>query len=300
MQKPTHVWSRRQFTGTAALLGIFSQLPPRALANMPITAEAVVDLIKEACSAQGILWMDQTVDTFKLGDPKQRVTGIVSSFTASLQVMQAAVDAGANFIVSHEPIFYNHLDETQVLEKRDDPVYRTKVQFAETHGLVVWRFHDHLHRITPEPMTQAFYRQLGWETYLDMGQGFHRRINLPPVTLRELATQLTEALPTASIRVIGNPGMTVSRVGQSGHSIGGLIRCYEDCDIGLGAEVREWDSGEYARDAQELGMPKALIMIAHERGEQGGMAVFVDWLNKAVDETVPVSFISSGEPFRTI
>jgi putative NIF3 family GTP cyclohydrolase 1 type 2 len=287
--------SRRTFTRTVALSGVFAALPKVALAEGTITPRAVVEHIRAACAAQGIEWSEETVDTFKIGNPDTPVTSIVATFMATLGLMQRAVDAGANFIISHEPIFYNHLDETEAF--RDDPVYLAKVRFAEQHGLTVWRFHDHLHQIEPEPVSTAFNRQLGWEPYLDQGAtGFRRRVQLSPVTLEMVAHEIAQKLPSRSVRVIGDPALEVTRVGQAGHGIGGVINCYADCDVAIGAEIREWDSAEYARDALQLDMPKALVMIAHERGEEDGMALFVAWL-KAVVPGVSVNFIPSGEPF---
>lgn len=263
-----------------------------------MTARAVVERIKAACAAQGIAWMEETTDVFKVGDPDVPVTGIVSTFMASFDMMKQAREIGANFIISHEPIFYHHFDDGAGLE--NDPVYLAKRRFAEENGITVWRFHDHLHRIQPEPMSTGFYKAIGWEDYLaPEGSGFRRRIVHPRVTLGELAREIASQLPTRSIRVIGDPEIEVTRIGQAGHNLNGLISCYADCQVGMGAEIREWDSAEYARDARDLGMPKAMIMIAHERGEQDGMDVFVDWL-RAVVPNLPVRFISSGEPFRTL
>src|SRR5260221_10600984 len=54
----------------------------------------------------------QTVDTVKIGDPDQPVRGIVTTMFATDAVIDKTIQAGANFIIAHEPTFYNHLDET--------------------------------------------------------------------------------------------------------------------------------------------------------------------------------------------
>ena len=56
-----------------------------------------------------------TVDTFKTGDPTREVTGIVTTFLASYEVIQKAVELGANLIITHEPTFNHHLDEVDWL-----------------------------------------------------------------------------------------------------------------------------------------------------------------------------------------
>jgi hypothetical protein len=65
------------------------------------------------------------------------------------------------------------------------------------------------------------------------------------------------------------------------------------------SEIREWDCVEYVRDAIALGERKGLILIAHERAEEAGMARCVEWL-RTVSADVPVWFIPSGEPFSTL
>ena len=43
---------------------------------------------------------------------------------ATVEVVQKAIAAGANFIIAHEPTFYNHADDTEWLQH--DAVYNYK------------------------------------------------------------------------------------------------------------------------------------------------------------------------------
>src|SRR5690348_1061725 len=54
----------------------------------------------------------QTVDTLKAGNRDIRVTGIVTTMFSTVDVIRKAIALKANFIIAHEPTFYNHLDET--------------------------------------------------------------------------------------------------------------------------------------------------------------------------------------------
>jgi len=58
----------------------------------------------------------QTVDTIKAGDWGQPVKGIVTTMFATDVVIEKTISLGANFIIAHEPTFYNHLDETACTE----------------------------------------------------------------------------------------------------------------------------------------------------------------------------------------
>jgi putative NIF3 family GTP cyclohydrolase 1 type 2 len=290
--------TRRRFgLGFGALTGS-ALIAPFAAANSRISAAMLVERIKAQCALGGIVWSEPTVDTFKIGDPQAPVTGVVTTFMATLELMHKAVAAGANFIISHEPIFYNHFDRTDGF--LDDPVYRAKTRFAADHGLIVWRFHDHYHRLVPEPMSFANAEQLGWQPAPgSQARGFSQLWIHPPTSLRALVDELGAHLPSYSTRVIGDPTLIVQRITNVGHTAAGVIEAWAQGEVAVACEVREWESVEYARDAIALGEKKALILIAHERGEERGMLRCAAWLEAFVPE-VPVSFISSGEPFRIL
>ena len=84
-----------------------------------------------------------TVDTIKAGDPNTPVTGIATTFLDTMDVLREAVRREDNLIITHEPTFYNHLDDTKFFI--DDPVYKEKLAFIERHHLVIFRLHDEIH-----------------------------------------------------------------------------------------------------------------------------------------------------------
>ena len=58
---------------------------------------------------------------FKAGNPDTPVKGIATTFMATLDVLQRSAAAGKNLIVTHEPTFWNHQDQTN--DFSGDPVY---------------------------------------------------------------------------------------------------------------------------------------------------------------------------------
>ena len=62
-----------------------------------VTAQEIVDRIKKNI---GVEWSSDDVDTFKVGDPSTVVTGVVTTSMATLDVLQKAVQAGANFVIT--------------------------------------------------------------------------------------------------------------------------------------------------------------------------------------------------------
>lgn len=269
-----------------------------------ITARQVVERIQKKAAENGVEWNTSgrkmgnrivyTVDIFKAGNPDTEVTGIATSFMSTLDVLQRAVKAGKNFIVTHEPTFWNHLDKTDDL--KDDPVYRKKMDFIEKNNIVIWRFHDHLHALKPDPIFVAFHRQLGWEQYLSTKR--RNTYEIPETTLEAVAKHFQRSLKTDSMRIIGDAAMKVRTVGIAGHDIVTTMRALPEVDAIIIPEGREWDSIEYIRDMADEGLKKGLILLAHEVCEEWGMEDCARWLQEFVPE-VPVEWISSGEPFWT-
>ena len=104
---------------------------------------------------------ENTVDTLKAGNRDIVVTGIVTTMFATLEVIHKTIALGANFIIAHEPTFYNHRDDTTWLES--DKVYRHKAGLLKKHGIAVWRNHDYIHRHVPDGVQTGVIAKLGWE-----------------------------------------------------------------------------------------------------------------------------------------
>src|ERR1700675_3694546 len=104
---------KRILRGSIALLmgtsfaGIVLSCRTAMAQNKKSTAREIVAAIQEHV---GIPWQKETVDTFKAGNPDTPVTGIAVTMMATLDVLQRASANGQNFVIQHEPTFYNHLD----------------------------------------------------------------------------------------------------------------------------------------------------------------------------------------------
>ena len=262
-----------------------------------ITAREVVAEIQKQV---GVEWQKETVDTFKAGNPDTAVTGIAVTMMATMDVLQRASAKGLNFVITHEPTFYAHLDTPEGMPE-SDPVWAEKRAFIEKHGMVVWRFHDHWHMRKPDGIEAGMVRSLGWEK-------FQRSENqylfvMPQTTVKKLAEEVANKLGSPVVRVVGEPEMKVTKVGFSPGAAGfqretqALER--DDVQVLLVGETREWETVEYAADAVTQGRNKALIVIGHVPSEQGGMEECTRWL-KGFVKTVPVEFVATKEPYWTV
>jgi putative NIF3 family GTP cyclohydrolase 1 type 2 len=262
----------------------------------PLTAREVVARIQEHV---GIPWMQQTVDTFKAGNPETGVKGIAVTMMATLDVLQRAAAAGQNLVITHEPTFFNHLDKPDDLEQKDnDPVLTAKRSFIEGHGLVIWRFHDHWHRMKQDGIEAGMAHALGWERFQDAGNQY--LFAIPETDLDHLASDLKSRLKIRIVRVVGDPKLKVKRValvpGASGFAKETRALEISDVQVLITGEPREWETVEYVADAVTEGKPKALIILGHIPSEQAGMEECARWLKTFVSE-VPVEFVPAREPF---
>jgi putative NIF3 family GTP cyclohydrolase 1 type 2 len=262
----------------------------------PLTAREVIQRIQEHV---GVPWQKETVDTFKAGDPDTKVTGIAVTMMATFDVLQRAAASNANLIITHEPTFYNHLDDLkEIPQKENDPVLSEKLAFIKEHHLVVWRFHDHWHRRTPDGIEAGMTHALGWEAFQDKQNQY--LFTIPETTLDKLAAELKARLELHTMRVVGDPQMKIIRVALSPGAAGMQreIGALENPDIQLliTGESREWETVEYAADAVSEKKNKALIVLGHIPSEQAGMEECTRWLKTFVSE-VPVKFVPAAQPF---
>lgn len=258
-----------------------------------LTANEVVARIKQNVTCE---WQEDTVDTFKGGNPDVPVTGIATTFLATMEVLKKAKAQGLNLIITHEPTFYNHLDATEQFE--DDKIVAAKKKFIADNDLVVFRFHDHIHRTEPDGIYTGVTEALDWERYAISQNPYIYKI--PETSLRNLSHQLKLIFPAATIRVVGDPNMSLTHASLVLGAPGAMpqIRSLQrdDVDVMIGGETHEWETVEYVRDAVNQGEKKALILIGHANSEEAGMDYCAKWLKTFVSE-VPVTFIPAGDPF---
>jgi putative NIF3 family GTP cyclohydrolase 1 type 2 len=261
----------------------------------PLTAREVVARIEAHI---GIPWQQETVDTFKAGNPDAAVKGIAVTMMATFDVLERAAAAGENLIITHEPIFYNHLDKPDLEQEERDPVLAAKRAFIQKHGLVIWRFHDHWHRRNPDGIEAGMAHALGWEKFQDPGNQYI--FTIPETDLEQLARELRNDLKIHALRVVGDPKLKVGRValvpGASGFRKETRALEMSDVQVLVTGEPREWETVEYVADAVTEGKKKALIILGHIPSEQAGMAECQRWLRTFISE-VPVEFVPAREPF---
>jgi len=235
-----------------------------------------------------------TVDTIKAGDSSTPVTGIATTFLDTMDVLREANRRGANLVITHEPTFYNHLDETAFFA--DDPVYREKLAFIQQHRMVVFRLHDAIHLASPDHVMTAFIQTLGWQNYQVAGNP--ALVTIPKAPLLKLSRELAAKLDARTLRVVGDPNLEVThvaiRLGTAGMQKQ-VMALRGDVEVLLAGESAEWETVEYVRDASAQGRHKALILMGHEVSEEAGMKQCAEEL-RPLFPNLQVVHIPAGQP----
>ena len=308
--------SRREFAALVAATAAPLALSPRAFARA-ITAQDVIDRIQKNIGSD---WKRETIDGLKAGDAATAVTGLVTTSLASLDVLQRAVKAGANMIVTAEPTFYSRSDARTPPAGRGrggpapnaapgsapvqppaavppDPVFTGKNDFITRHNLIVFRLNEHWRQRQPDPLVQGLAKSLGWAQHASATDP--RIHEIPATKLESIVSTVSRRLQSrGGLRVVGNPQMPVRRIGilPGSTPIQASLALLPQVDVIVGGGVRECESVEYVRDKAFSGAQKALVLVGRIVSEDPGMSVCADWLRGLVTE-IKVTHLSAGDPY---
>lgn len=106
--------------------------------NQEMQAQEIRDYLHSLDSGW-VNWND-TVDTFKAGDPTMDVRGIAVGWTSYTWALERAVELGCNLFITHEPTYYNHRDNDETVFEYEG--VRAKRDFIAAHRLTILRCHD--------------------------------------------------------------------------------------------------------------------------------------------------------------
>lgn len=278
--------SRRKFIADltkVAGAGIFLAMPVKSMATAytspadGVTVKQIIDTFNSQIPGPPFT---NTVDTLKAGSEDTIVTGIVTTMFATIDVIRKAIDLNANFIIAHEPTFYNHTDETKWLE--NDSVYQYKINLLNEHKITVWRNHDHIHALKPDGVETGVLAQLGWQGYATEDNRF--LINLPGLLLKDLITHAKGKLNIQQVRYIGDLNQNCKKVLLIPGSAGGRTQISAMStikpDVLMCGEISEWETAEYVRDANAKGEKLSLVVLGHIASEEPGSEYMLNWLKE--------------------
>ncbi|SEL70994.1 Putative GTP cyclohydrolase 1 type 2, NIF3 family [Paenibacillus sp. cl141a] len=266
---------------------------------MRVTVQDIINRLTEPAG-----FLESKVDRVTAGSADAVVHGIAVTFAASYSVLQRAVEAGANLVITHEGTFYSHQEEEyEGLES--SPVLQDKLRLMELGNLTIYRFHDAPHRYVPDIMTQGLVQALDWEVYVDKHLPAAAIVTLPEeMSLPDIAEHVKRKLNLPYLRYAGDRsgicsriGITVGYRGGGAHAIPLCLK--ESLDLLIAGEGPEWETPEYMGDAAAQGRGPSLLLLGHAASEEPGMACVADRLREFFPG-IPIHYIPSGPLIRVI
>jgi len=256
------------------------------------TVKDIMDIIlKEVPGAP----FKETVDTLKAGNAEQKVTGVVTTMFATIELIRKAIKLNANFIIAHEPTFYNHTDDRNWV--KNNSVVQQKLELLNNHNITVWRFHDYCHSLKPDAISYGVAKLANWLPYFKSGE---TTLTIPALKLEDLVAHLKKSLGISHVKVIGDLNQSCSKISLLPGAWGGQMHVstveQQKPDVLVVGEVQEWETAEYIRDARALGAKTALIVLGHCVSEEPGMQWLPEWLAPKLPG-LSVTHIPSGDPF---
>jgi putative NIF3 family GTP cyclohydrolase 1 type 2 len=245
---------------------------------------------------------------------KEECSGIVCCLWATADVIREAETLGANLIICHEALFWNHGDRQEVLS--GNAVFAAKRELLDGWGGTVWRCHDYIHSGVPidegrytDGIFFGFAQKMGW---LDCRVGKASECmdyRIPETSGSELAKRLVCALGLNGTRITGDAEAPVSRVQIPMHVMGNPASDTEEIatieregiDALVTMEFCDFTVSEYIRDSALLGKGRCAITVGHFNLEEPGMECMAGWLPEALGtDAVPAQFVPMGDTYQYV
>lgn len=255
----------------------------------------------------------KTRDKVLFGDVNQECTGIVTTIYASIDVINKAIEYGANFIICHEALFWYRGDYTDWLEEQQNKTYLEKKKLLEEHNIVVWRDHDYIHSGIPmkdgtyvDGIFHGVMKMLGWEKNLICDPVRPMVFAFEDKTVEDIGKEWIEKFNLNGIKALGNLKAKANKVVIITHIMGDtdkeVIRLTDQNDINclIAMELTDYTLSEYVRDSAMLGQDKAILAIGHFNVEEPGMEYMLEWLDEAIGEKIEAHYVQATDMYQFI
>ena len=236
----------------------------------------------------------RTCDTCKAGDLDAEIRGIGISMFATPDVIRACAKNGYNFLIVHEPTYYNHWDDAIPYAVGEE-----KRRLIEECGLTIVRFHDHAHSMQPDLIFNGEMRALDLKGHSEPTEffGTNDYVLDEPMTARELAAHIERKLGIRHVRIAGCADKRGRRISCSFGTPGHIAEALERDDFVLTGEICEWAEGQLVRDYAQLGYNKAILVMGHIGSERDGMRRLAELLREKYPE-LPAEYLECGEVYQ--
>lgn len=232
-------------------------------------------------------WLDpeRTVDRILYGDGDKPASHAGVCWYPSIETLRAAHDAGCGIVVTHEPLFWRHVEPDP--EWYDRHPGRVKKAFLDETGLCVVRAHDSWDQWPGIGIRDA------WAGFLGLGNPVAVSGDLPqvcavyaiePRPLRAFAADVAakvRALGEDSVRVTGDPDRLVSRPAVG---VGCFTPDMEMLEKGADVLLVCYDGASYWQTRERLHEAgAAVVALEHGTTEMPGLEALCRHLQERFD-----------------
>lgn len=251
-------------------------------------------------------------DKILYGNPEKECTGIITTCWATIDVIKETIKKGANLIIVHEALFWNHGDHTDWLKEEKNSTFEEKKNLLEKGGIVVWRNHDYIHSGIPlgdDRYTDGIFyglaNKLDWIDYISKDKKNPLYFEIPEISVKELSEYLINKLNLNGVRIIGGLNSKVKKVRIPFHVMGDANDLITEADkenihCFLTLEIVDFTLAEYIRDSSMAGQNKSIISMGHFNLEESGMEYMIEYLERLLEGKIPCWFIQSGDNYEYI
>jgi putative NIF3 family GTP cyclohydrolase 1 type 2 len=239
---------------------------------------------------------NNTTDRFLHGNPDIEVRAIAAAWIATNEAIRQAAEGGANLFVTHEPINYARMADTETGQR----AAAAKLRLLDECEMTVLRCHDTWDRMPGVGILDSWAAYMGFETEPQPEGSFYKICLVNGMTVEDLARRVLERvrpLGQGTVQFYGDRNKRVRRM-----AVG--TGCINNVAImqGLGADVllatddglKTWDDALWAVDTE---VP--VLIVNHATTEKPGMQKLAEYLS-ALYRAVPVSYIDVKIPYAVV
>ena len=213
---------------------------------------------------------ENTVDTFKSGDPDSELTGVAVGWMSYFRALKHAVKLNCNLFITHEPTFYAHSDNDPTVFKYES--LNLKRKFIEENKIIILRCHDLWDQYRPIGIPDSWAELLGFIDPIitdSFYRVFDRTLTKAVDVARDVARR-TRKFGQPGVQLIGPPEKMVRRIAIGTGAITPyrimLDRFQPDLIIATDDGFTYWKDGAMAID-----MDIPVIVVNHAVSEVHGM-----------------------------
>ncbi|MDD6467158.1 MAG: Nif3-like dinuclear metal center hexameric protein [Erysipelotrichaceae bacterium] len=220
---------------------------------------------------------DKTRDIVLYGKTDKEITKMGVCWVATKDVIRQAQQAGINFIISHENLFYEQSTSPNrlLLESANE-----KKAMLDEGDITVYRCHDVWDMMPEYGVADVWSSDIGFDFEPRVVSSYNSYANIDYLTVREVAQKVANAVGKygqEAIQVFGDLDRKVSRLAigtGAATNIFSMQKEHPDVCVASDDGVTNWIAVQWCIDND---MP--LILVNHASCEIGGLMKMVDYMN---------------------